>query len=589
MVDAAVFQGLSWNLGRRRPAALLVPVHGQRARGRDDRRRHGRRHRLVHGPPPPDVRRAHALGDRLPRRRRGEPRRRCRSRSATSASAALGALALAAIAGSRRSLSAESAAIGSLQALALALGFLFVSLYHGVLNGLDSLLFGTFLGITSAQVTVLLVVAVVDGRARRARGAAAASSPRSTPTSRAPPACPCGLLGFGFLLVLGLSVAETSQITGALLVFALLVTPAATAHQLTSRPGARSRALGRDRARRHLARARARLLLDLPGRLLRHVALVRALRPRPPRAGALLADGAPARSTAGAGLMFAHEFMRNALVAGSFVGARLRPRRLLRRPPRAGVRRRRAQPRRVHRRARRRRARPRHPSPACSSPPSSAASLMGAARRPRARRRRRRSARFFAWTLGLGVLFLSIFTTKSSAGNGTAGVRVLFGSIFGLSSDATSGRRSLLASSRCVLAARDRAAAAVRLARRGGRRRPGRTGPRARARLPRAPRPRRRPGDPGRRRAAAPRPARRPGGRRPPAHRRARIADCSSPPSSPLGSVWLGLTLSYVFPTLPPSSMIIVAAVGAYVVALLATVTSTGGGSKPPPVPSGSS
>ncbi|NUR75600.1 MAG: metal ABC transporter permease, partial [Thermoleophilia bacterium] len=41
----------------------------------------------------------------------------------------------------------------------------------------------------------------------------------------------------------------------------------------------------------------------------------------------------------------------------------------------------------------------------------------------------------FAWTLGLGVLFLSIFTTKSSAENGTAGVRVLFGSIFGLSSN----------------------------------------------------------------------------------------------------------------------------------------------------------
>ena len=39
---------------------------------------------------------------------------------------------------------------------------------------------------------------------------------------------------------------------------------------------------------------------------------------------------------------------------------------------------------------------------------------------------------FFAWTLGLGVLFLSIFARQSSAGNGTAGVRVLFGSIFGL-------------------------------------------------------------------------------------------------------------------------------------------------------------
>jgi zinc/manganese transport system permease protein len=42
---------------------------------------------------------------------------------------------------------------------------------------------------------------------------------------------------------------------------------------------------------------------------------------------------------------------------------------------------------------------------------------------------------FFAWVLGLGALFLSIFTTSSSGtgGEGTAGVRVLFGSIFGLS------------------------------------------------------------------------------------------------------------------------------------------------------------
>jgi zinc/manganese transport system permease protein len=41
---------------------------------------------------------------------------------------------------------------------------------------------------------------------------------------------------------------------------------------------------------------------------------------------------------------------------------------------------------------------------------------------------------FFAWILGLGALFLSIYTTSSSgSGDGTAGVRVLFGSIFGLS------------------------------------------------------------------------------------------------------------------------------------------------------------
>src|SRR5258707_1514545 len=71
----------------------------------------------------------------------------------------LGAPALAGITGSRRSNSSESAAIGSLQALALALGFLFVSLYHGVLNGINSLLFGTFLGITRPQVAVLFGVA----------------------------------------------------------------------------------------------------------------------------------------------------------------------------------------------------------------------------------------------------------------------------------------------------------------------------------------------------------------------------------------------------------------------------------------------
>jgi len=147
----------------------------------------------------------------------------------------LGALALAGIAGSRRSLSAESAAIGSLQALALALGFLFVNLYHGVLNGVDSLLFGTFLGITSGQVAVLLVVATaaVSLVAIAARPLFFASVDAEVARAGG---VPVRLLGFGFLLVLGLSVAETSQITGALLVFALLVTPAATAHQLTPRP-----------------------------------------------------------------------------------------------------------------------------------------------------------------------------------------------------------------------------------------------------------------------------------------------------------------------------------------------------------------
>jgi zinc/manganese transport system permease protein len=39
----------------------------------------------------------------------------------------------------------------------------------------------------------------------------------------------------------------------------------------------------------------------------------------------------------------------------------------------------------------------------------------------------------FAWILGLGVLFLGIYTTSRATSNSTGGVGVLFGSIFGLS------------------------------------------------------------------------------------------------------------------------------------------------------------
>jgi zinc/manganese transport system permease protein len=38
----------------------------------------------------------------------------------------------------------------------------------------------------------------------------------------------------------------------------------------------------------------------------------------------------------------------------------------------------------------------------------------------------------FAWILGIGVLFLAVFTSSRATANSTAGVSVLFGSIFGL-------------------------------------------------------------------------------------------------------------------------------------------------------------
>jgi zinc/manganese transport system permease protein len=150
---------------------------------------------------------------------------------------AAGALALSAVTGGEaRSISHESAAIGSVQAFALGLGFLFVSLYHGLLTGLDSLLFGTFLGITDAQVLTLLGVSVVALLVLGAIARPLLFASVDADVARAT-GVPVALLSTGFLLLLGLAVAATSQITGALLVFALLVTPAATAQLITPRPG----------------------------------------------------------------------------------------------------------------------------------------------------------------------------------------------------------------------------------------------------------------------------------------------------------------------------------------------------------------
>ena len=85
------------------------------------------------------------------------------------------ALVLAAVSGPGRvARSGESAAIGTVQAFGLGLGFLFVNLYSGQLASLEALLFGTFLGITTGQVATLLWIALATlARARGDRAAAA--------------------------------------------------------------------------------------------------------------------------------------------------------------------------------------------------------------------------------------------------------------------------------------------------------------------------------------------------------------------------------------------------------------------------------
>jgi zinc/manganese transport system permease protein len=136
----------------------------------------------------------------------------------------------------RRGFSEESALIGTVQAFALACGYLFVVLYKGVLGGTTALLFGSFLGVTTDQVIVLAVLAVVLLAVLVTIGRPllfASLDPAAAQAS----GVPVRALDIGFLMVLAATAAGVVQITGALMVFTLLVLPAAAARELTCRPG----------------------------------------------------------------------------------------------------------------------------------------------------------------------------------------------------------------------------------------------------------------------------------------------------------------------------------------------------------------
>lgn len=148
----------------------------------------------------------------------------------------LAALVIAALpARGNRGLSEQSAVIGTVQSFALAAGMLFIALYKGFLNGTNALLFGGFLGITAGQVVALSVIAVLALAVLAAVGRPLLFA-STDPDVAAARGVPTRALGAVFLLLLGATAAEVGQVTGALLVFALLVLPPATAQALTARP-----------------------------------------------------------------------------------------------------------------------------------------------------------------------------------------------------------------------------------------------------------------------------------------------------------------------------------------------------------------
>ena len=125
--------------------------------------------------------------------------------------------------------------IGIVLAWTLGLGVLFISLYRGYATEAYALLFGQILGISAGDVAVTLVMGAltlvllvvvyrpllfssVDEELAAARGV------------------PVTALSMAFMAILAVAVTEAVQVVGVLLIFALIVTPAAIVVRLTCRP-----------------------------------------------------------------------------------------------------------------------------------------------------------------------------------------------------------------------------------------------------------------------------------------------------------------------------------------------------------------
>jgi zinc/manganese transport system permease protein len=128
-------------------------------------------------------------------------------------------------------------ATGTILALATALGVLFASLASANASTTTSVLFGNLLAISDDQLVVFtaFTVAVVGTLAVLARPLVFASVDPEVAEARG---VPVRALGLAFVVLLALTITMAVQVVGTLLLFALVVTPAATALRLTARPPA---------------------------------------------------------------------------------------------------------------------------------------------------------------------------------------------------------------------------------------------------------------------------------------------------------------------------------------------------------------
>jgi len=131
-------------------------------------------------------------------------------------------------------LAGRDVAIGIVLALSLGLGVLFLHFYTAYAAQATALLFGNVLGVDAETLWSLLALAVLSLAALAviARPLLFASLQPELAEAKGVPIRGLGLV---FLAIVALTVAESAQIVGVLLVFALMVGPAAAAGRLTHR------------------------------------------------------------------------------------------------------------------------------------------------------------------------------------------------------------------------------------------------------------------------------------------------------------------------------------------------------------------
>jgi zinc/manganese transport system permease protein len=125
--------------------------------------------------------------------------------------------------------------IGIVLAFALGLGLLFISLYSGYATETYSILFGEILGINSGDVilTVVAGILILSALAVLYRPLLFSSLDEELAEAKG---VPMVLLSVVFMMIVAVAVSISIQFTGVLLIFSLMVTPAASAQYLASTP-----------------------------------------------------------------------------------------------------------------------------------------------------------------------------------------------------------------------------------------------------------------------------------------------------------------------------------------------------------------